>query len=84
MRDLSWVMAEPMKAWQCVGCGRIDHPQPCIGVCRDQKIEIVYATDYRALEDFVRRVARITPRGDGADKTWKLMQEEARRLLSRT
>ena len=42
---------DTIKVWECEGCGRIDHPQPCIGVCRDRKAELVHASDYRrALE----------------------------------
>jgi hypothetical protein len=26
-------MSERIKVWQCIGCGRIDSPQNCIGVC---------------------------------------------------
>jgi hypothetical protein len=41
---------ERIKAWQCIGCGKIDAHQPCIGVCQDQKVDLVYAYDYdRAL-----------------------------------
>jgi len=24
-----------LNAWQCIGCGKIEAPQNCIGVCRD-------------------------------------------------
>ena len=47
-------MSEPLESrvftvWQCVGCGRIDGPQPCIGVCQDRKAELVYASEYEAM-----------------------------------
>lgn len=38
-----------MQAWQCIGCGKIDGPQNCVGVCKDRKVELVYAGDYEAL-----------------------------------
>jgi len=38
-------MTERYPAWQCVGCGRIDGPQPCVGICRDRKVELVDATE---------------------------------------
>jgi hypothetical protein len=30
-----------IQAWQCIGCGRIEAPQTCIGVCRDKKVFFV-------------------------------------------
>jgi hypothetical protein len=31
-------MGDYIQAWQCIGCGRIEAPQTCVGVCRDRKI----------------------------------------------
>lgn len=42
-------MTEYVKAWQCIGCGKIEAPQTCIGVCRDQRVEFVYSSDYEDL-----------------------------------
>ena len=39
-------MTERVTAWQCIGCGRIEGAQPCIGVCQDRKTDFVYAGDY--------------------------------------
>jgi len=39
-------MTERIKAWQCIGCGRIDGPQNCIGICEDRKVEFVYAVEH--------------------------------------
>ena len=33
-------MSEHTKAWQCIGCGRIEAPQTCIGICEDCKVEL--------------------------------------------
>ena len=44
--DMTGAMIERMTAWQCVGCGRIEDAQPCIGVCKDRKINFVYAEEY--------------------------------------
>jgi hypothetical protein len=41
-------MTESFKAWQCIGCGRLDGPAQCIGVCQDRKVELVYATEREA------------------------------------
>lgn len=40
-------MIEVMQAWQCIGCGRIDGPQTCVGICQDRKVELVYAAQYK-------------------------------------
>ncbi|WP_243039060.1 hypothetical protein [Dyella sedimenti] len=45
-------MIDYIQAWQCIGCGKIEAPQPCIGVCRDRKILMVGKDDYeRALAE---------------------------------
>ena len=43
-------VTEPISAWQCIGCGRIEAPQTCIGVCQDRRVELVYASDYAVVE----------------------------------
>ena len=79
---------EPVKVWRCAGCGRIDHPQPCVGICRDEKAGIVFADDYlkaleriRALENILQRIANTTPRGDRWEASYRALQEQARRAL---
>lgn len=88
-------MTETIKAWQCIGCGRLDGPQQCIGVCQDRKVELVYAAEYEAamalaeqagaraaaLEDVVRRIALTTPRNGEWERTWRALQEQARRAM---
>jgi len=82
---------QTLKVWQCVGCGRIDHPRPCVGICRDEKAEYVAASDYaqaaeriEALEGLLRRIAFTTPRAGEFDAAWRALQGEARRLLGAT
>ena len=41
-------MNDYAKAWQCIGCGRIEAPQPCLGICEDRKVEFVYAMQGQA------------------------------------
>src|SRR3546814_10522694 len=36
-------MPEPIIAWQCIGCGKLEAPQTCIGVCEDRKVELLPA-----------------------------------------
>jgi hypothetical protein len=78
-------MVETFKVWQCVGCGRIDHPQPCVGICQDRKVEMVYAADHAqsvaALEAILRRIAFTTPRPGEWEPAWRALQADARRAL---
>ena len=82
--------AERVEVWQCIGCGKIEAPQPCIGVCRDRKAQLVYAEDYdalaaqtRALRAVVLEIATITPRAGECESTYRAMQHRARELLGR-
>jgi len=79
---------ERLKVWQCTGCGRIDHPQPCVGICQDRKAELVHAADYdraaariAALEALLRRIAFTTPRPGETAGAWRAFQRDARALL---
>ena len=90
-------MAETMKAWQCIGCGRLDGPQNCIGVCRDRKVELVYASELAGAEErlvqarlesaalraLVLKLAGTKPREGQWEKSWRSMQEQARDLLAK-
>jgi hypothetical protein len=74
------------KVWECIGCGRIDDPQPCVGICRDAKVEYVLAKDHdvavAALTEVVRTIATTTPRPGEAERHWKALQERARKALA--
>ena len=86
-------MTDYVKAWQCIGCGRIDAPQNCIGVCEYRKAEFVYAFEYEqvvaqaaatrrradALEALVRQLAVTTPRAGEWERSYRALQEQARR-----
>ena len=88
-------MAEHVKAWQCIGCGMIEAPQTCIGVCEYRKLDLVYAFEHEqvvadaaaaaqradALEALVRQLARTTPREGEWERSFKALQDQARRLL---
>jgi len=86
----SAMQAERVEVWQCIGCGKIEAPQPCIGVCRDRRAHLVYAEDYDALaaeaerlRALVRRLAAITPRPGEAERTYGALQAQARELLAK-
>ncbi len=88
-------MTDRIEAWQCVGCGRIEAPQTCIGVCRDRRIQLVDADAHTAalaalqsamaqtqrLEALVRQLALTTPRDDAWERTYRALQQQARQLL---
>ena len=49
-------MGDYVQAWQCIGCGRIEAPQTCIGVCRDRRITLVGIDEHREALDEVQRL----------------------------
>jgi len=81
-------MSARTKAWQCVGCGRLESQQQCLGVCHDVPVEIVAAADYDAaraeadaLRLFIRQIVLSSPREGGWERSWRELQERAKRLL---
>ena len=80
-----------MKAWQCIGCGRIEAPQTCVGVCEYGRIEVMHTWEHEqalgeerarwaGYEKLVDRLARVTPRAGEWERTYRALQDEARRL----
>jgi hypothetical protein len=72
---------ERIKAWQCIGCGRIEASAPCLGICEDRPRQFVYADDYDRLEALVRQLASVTPRPGEWERTYGALQQRARELL---
>lgn len=82
------VDVERIQGWRCIGCGKIDAPRPCIGVCQDRKCELVAAADYDALRarhdamaSVLALIARITPRESEWQASWATLQQRARKVL---
>ncbi|MBS0338576.1 MAG: hypothetical protein JSS40_17595 [Proteobacteria bacterium] len=82
-------MVDRMTAWECIGCGRLEASQPCLGICQDRKMEFVYALDYdallarnEALSAVLRQLAHTTPRNGDWERTYLALQERARRCLA--
>lgn len=89
-------MTERIPAWQCIGCGKIEAPQTCIGVCRDRKVEFVYAFEHEetlaqltlarrraaALEALVRQLAWTTPNEGEWERSYRALQKQARSALA--
>ena len=81
-------MVETIEGWRCIGCGRVDAPQPCIGVCEDKRVELVLAEDYaemawrvEQLQEALALIARTTPKPDQLQASWLALQARARTLL---
>lgn len=80
-----------VTVWQCIGCGRIEMPQPCIDLCQDRKVEFVYdkavsqaeliRLKVDALETLVRRLACTNPRNGAWERSYRAFRSEARRIL---
>src|SRR5487761_2775157 len=89
-------MFDTVKAWQCIGCGRVEAPQPCIGVCQDRRVEFVYAHENTpaladaerarqsalALGAVVRQLAHTPPRTGEWERSFRSLQDHARRVLA--
>ena len=80
--------AERIQGWRCIGCGKVDAPRACIGVCTDKRVELVLAEDYAALalrveqlEDALALIARTTPKPERLADSWAALQTRAKRLL---
>lgn len=76
------------KAWECIGCGRIEAPQPCLGICQDRAVELVRADDYQALaadnaqmRELILRLARTCPRDGQWEAGYRALQARANELL---
>jgi hypothetical protein len=88
-------MTERLTAWRCIGCGRLEAAQPCIGVCQDRPVELVFAADHdetlaelaaarqqaEALARFVRELAYTTPRPGEWERSYRALQLRARSAL---
>lgn len=82
-------MSERIKAWQCIGCGRLESDATCLGICQDRPVIVVSAADHdelkRQLDElrlFIRQLALVSPRGGEWERSYKALQERARRLLA--
>jgi hypothetical protein len=89
-------LAETITAWRCIGCGKLESPQNCIGVCQDRKVELVDAWDYAEaltrleaaheriakLEALAGKLAHTTPRANAWEASYRALQAEAGRLLA--
>lgn len=85
-----------VDAWQCIGCGRIEMPQTCIGVCRDRKVQLIgRETHEQALRQVARlehllsatrsrlvRFAQCSPHAGESDSTFAALKQQLRELIA--
>ncbi len=89
-------MGDYIKAWQCIGCGKIEAPQTCIGVCQDRKVLLVPLADHEEalaeiqrvygqvqdLQTVLSRLALSTPRPGQWEQSYRALREQARSVLA--
>jgi hypothetical protein len=87
--------ADTFRAWICTGCGRVEAPQPCLGICVRRPAEVVRADhhadaavraadaerDARGLAALVSRLAWSTPRDGGWEASLAALRGAALGLL---
>ena len=88
-------MTESVNAWQCIGCGRIEAPQTCVGICEYRKVQFVNvfaheqalaaAVAARREADIlgvvVRQLAHTSPRQGECERSYEALQKRARCAL---
>ncbi|MDE2248048.1 MAG: hypothetical protein KGJ96_05660 [Xanthomonadaceae bacterium] len=88
---------EYIQAWQCIGCGKIEAPQPCIGVCRDKKVLMVSKDDHaqvlaeladaqrqlHGLQAVLLQLAWSEPRDGQWERNWRALQQRAREWIAK-
>ena len=86
-------MTDYIQVWQCIGCGRIEAPQTCIGVCRDRKVFMIGKGDHeREIGDLKARMAgarerllrfgHSTPRDGYWQQAYVALQEQVYEVLA--
>ena len=89
-------MTDYIQVWQCIGCGRIEAPQPCIGVCKDKKVFMVgkdeherVLAEHQALQAQLQRAhamllrfAQARPREGHWESAWNALQAQLREALA--
>ena len=87
-----------IEAWGCPRCGRIDAPQPCLGVCVRRPGAVADASEYRrlaerstrlaaddrALSGLARLLATVTPHPGREESTVVAVRSRALDLLDRS
>lgn len=75
-------MSEHIKAWQCIGCGRIEASAPCVGICEDRPVELVHVAELEEALGLIRQLAWSKPHEGQWERSFRDLQERARALLA--
>jgi hypothetical protein len=89
-------MTDYIQAWQCIGCGRIEAPQPCIGVCKDRKVfmagkdehervlagNAVLQAQLQQAHEMLLRFGHAKPKPGQWEAAWHALQEQVREALA--
>ena len=89
---------EVIEGWGCPRCGRVDAPQPCLGICIRRPGLVADVAEYReyadrarslagtdrALTAFAHVVGGVRPRPGRERQTVESLRSRARELLVRT
>ncbi len=89
-------MTDWIQAWQSIRCGKIEAPQPCIGVCRDRKILMVGKDEHeqvlaelalaqqhlKGLRTVLLQLAWSEPRDAQWERCWRALQQRAREWIA--
>lgn len=84
-----------ITAWECIGCGKIEAPRPCIGICQDRTVEMVHAqafdelmhrqqqlwADNASMREVLLRLTGTCPRDGQWEAGYRALQTRARELL---
>ncbi|MDQ8020890.1 MAG: hypothetical protein REI94_03570 [Moraxellaceae bacterium] len=90
-------MPEIITAWECIGCGRLERPQNCVGVCQDRKVNLVAEHDYvqlaaelaqarqqlESLRNVMRQIVKTTPRNAEWERSYRALQARAQQALGK-
>jgi hypothetical protein len=98
MSDLAtWAEGvEVIEGWRCIGCGRVEASRPCVGICQDQRaqlvelehlvaaVELAEISEARAsaLASFVRLVATTRAKPGGEKATLAALRNRAQAVLA--
>lgn len=91
-----WASPATITGWWCAGCGNVDMPQPCIGVCVWRPAQWVSLALYerqlrvadpslcaaRSLRRFLARAATVTPHAGQWQRNWEALQAQAGTALA--
>ncbi len=98
MDDLAtWIESvEVIEGWRCIGCGKVEAPRPCIGICQDRRASFVELDNFvaaleraeasearaAALANIVRLVATTRAKPGGEETTLTALRNRAQAALA--